>query len=109
MLGIVTFTMIASMMFVLGGKLTSLVFVACISSYSTVSGTGLMQNLLMKAGDSNKEDNREKEIICQSEWEMHYFKLLPNQVCMRQCPGNLLFRKTAEPNEGMVRVDRVTN
>jgi H+/Cl- antiporter ClcA len=51
-----TFTLLSSMMFVLGGATTSPVFIGCIASYSTVCGMGIVQDVLMRA-TRNKETN----------------------------------------------------
>jgi H+/Cl- antiporter ClcA len=50
------FTLLSSMMFVLGGAATSPVFIGCITSYSTVCGLGIVQDLMMRA-TRNKETN----------------------------------------------------
>jgi len=54
--GIFTFTILSSFIFVLGGPLTAPVFIACISSYTVVSGMGLVQVLLTKAIAKNGAD-----------------------------------------------------
>lgn len=54
--GMLFFTLLSSMMFVLGGAATSPVFVGCIASYSTVCGMGIVQDLMMRA-KGNKETN----------------------------------------------------
>jgi H+/Cl- antiporter ClcA len=71
--GLFSMTVLSSMIFVLGGSATTPVFVACVMSYSTVSGMGLVQNLLMKAIAKQKAatsgtDGNEEERIAAGGW-----------------------------------------
>ena len=48
------FTILTSMMFALGGAATSPIFIASVTSYTTVAGMGLVQSLILKAESKEK-------------------------------------------------------
>ncbi len=67
--GIFTITILTSVMFLLGGAASSAVFIACVMSYITVCGMGLMQGLVLKGmkaaaaarSGGNSENRNESE------------------------------------------------
>mmetsp|Transcript_3975 Transcript_3975/g.6035 ORF Transcript_3975/g.6035 Transcript_3975/m.6035 type:complete len:624 (+) Transcript_3975:1127-2998(+) len=61
--GIFTVTALSSVMFLLGGAASSAVFIACVMSYITVCGMGLMQGFIlkgMKAAEAARSGGRDR-------------------------------------------------